>query len=121
MFLTELFDQPTFNIEETLRSSVENVLIPLVAQGVPYTTVDAIIDNLSDSGIKSMGLRIDRALVMQLLDPDKTSIVKKVEGDRVYLTLPTPDVTAKSERDEEQDIKHVQNTATAQAKKNITK
>lgn len=121
MFLAELFNQEPMNIEEQMRSSLEDVLIPLVAQGVPHTTVDAIIDNLSDSGIKSMGLRIDRALVMQLLDPDQTAIVKKIEGDRVYLTLPAQDPVAKSERDDERDLKHVQNTATKQAQKNITK
>ena len=119
MFVFELFDIPHLNVEERLRNAIENVLIPLVAQGVPYTTVDAVIQNLSDSGERSMGLRIDRALVMQLLNPDETGIVKKIEGDRVFLTMPATAPVAKGEQDEERDVQHVMNNATDQAKKQV--
>jgi hypothetical protein len=121
MFLAELFQQEPLHIEERLRSSIEGVLIPLVAQGVPYTTVDAIIDDLSGTTNRGMGLRIDRALVMQILDPESTAIVKKIEGDRVYLTLPTPDIEAKTEIDAEKDEAKIKQTATAQAQKNLDK
>ncbi len=121
MFLAELFQQEPLNIEERLRTAIEGVLIPLVAQGVPFTTVDAIIDDLSGSNVDSMGLRIDRALVMQILDPEQTSIVKSIEGDRVNLTLPTPDIEAKTEMDAEKDADKIKQTATNQAQKNLGK
>lgn len=121
MFLAELFQQQPLNIEDRLRSALEGVLIPLVAQGVPFTTVDAIIDDLAGSNIRGMGLRIDRALVMQLLDPEETAIVKSIEGDRVYLTLPTPDVEAKTEMDAEKDEAKIKQSATNQAQKNLGK
>lgn len=121
MFLAELFQQQPLNIEERLRSAIEGVLIPLVAQGVPFTTVDAIIDDLSGSNIRGMGLRIDRALVMQILDPEETAIVKSIEGDRVYLTLPTSDIEAKTEKDAEKDEAKIKQTATNQAQKNLDK
>lgn len=119
MRLWELFDPPSVNIEERLRNSIENALIPLAAQGVPYTTVDAVIDNLSGHEEKSLGVRIDRALVMKVLDPNKTGIIKKVEGDRVYFTLPQPKNTAKSDQDQEKDKDDVKKTAVAQAKKRV--
>ena len=121
MFLAELFQQQPLQVEEQLRSSIEAVLIPLVAQGVPFTTVDAIIDNLSGSSQRGMGMRIDRALVMQILDPEKTGIVKAIEGDRVYFTLPTPDVKGTTEIDAEKDEQHVKKNATKAAQNYLKK
>ena len=117
MHLFELFDNPGHDLEGELRTSIMDVLTPLVAQGVPYTTIDSIIDELQKQG--STHLRIDRALVMQLCDPNDMKIVKSIEGDRLNFTLPEPDIAADTEAEDEKDKEKVHKDAVKQARKKI--
>lgn len=117
MFLRELFDSQPHDLKGQLRAAILDVLTPLVAQGVPYTTVDAVIDELQAQG--STHLRIDRALVMQLCEPNEMKLVKKIEGDQLHFTLPEPDRAADTDAEDERDAEKVKRDAVKQAKKHV--
>lgn len=85
-----------------LRNTVMAMLTPLAANGVPYVTLQQLIDKLSQEG---SGVTIDRNLLYTLIDPDKLRLVKSVEGDRVYLQLPTSANSDKEKNRKEDEIK----------------
>jgi tRNA uridine 5-carbamoylmethylation protein Kti12 len=117
MLLCELFDDGSVNIIDQLRALMKDVLTPLAANKVPHVTVQQVVDRLQE--VRS-GARVDRAMVMTVLDPNKVELVDKIEGDLIYLTSPAPDEVAKREEDEEADKQKVQARATQQAQKEVT-
>ncbi len=116
MKLSELF-KPDGPMIEQLRNQVMDHLTPLVARGVEFVTVQDIQDTLTDN---RTGLFIDRPLIMQILDPNVVKIIKKIQGDRIYLTGGTvsPD-TMKTKSDEEKDKDDIRQKASKQAKKSV--
>lgn len=118
MHLFELFGDPPLNIKATLTSAINDSLAALLASGVQYVTIDSVVADMARQGT---GVRIDRALVMQLLDPTVNKIVKKVEGDRVYLSLPVPEETKTDEDDHEKNQQKVAKSAVKHAKKAMKK
>lgn len=117
MRLFELFMDQT-NVKDTLRQDILDILTPLVANKVHFVTVQQIIDKMRD--MKS-GMVIDRALVMNLLDPDSVKVIKKIEGDRIYLALPEPNERKVNDHEKEKEQHHIKDKAAKQAKKEVSK
>jgi hypothetical protein len=124
MILLELFDanDPQLDDGQDLRKDLKNdaidILMPFAAHGVPFVTVQNVIDKLGEA---KSGLVIDRALVMDILNPEEVKIVKKIEGDKIWLTIPEPvdgqrEVT---QQKQEQDKQKTINMAQQQAKKQV--
>jgi hypothetical protein len=118
MLLCELFADDSVNIVDEMRALLIDVLTPLAANKVPYVTVQQVVDRLQE--LRS-GMRVDRTLIMTVLDPNKVQLVSKIEGDRIYLSSPTPDETAKREEDEEAEKQKIQGKANQQAQKEAQK
>ena len=116
MLLCELFDENPLEVTDELKSDLMDVLTPMVAHEVPFVTVQQIIDKLRDM---HTGIAVDRALIFNLLDPDQVKMVKKIEGDRIYLTQPLPTDREVGEDDKEKEAEHVSDMATQQAQKNV--
>ena len=117
MLLCELFgNDGGSNVVDEMRSMVIDVLTPLAASKVPYVTVQQIVDRLQE--VRS-GVRIDRSLIMTILDPNTVQMVDKIEGDRIYLMNPQPDAMAQREEDEEANKEKVRQKANQQAQKQV--
>lgn len=104
MDLFELFseDDDGGGMMNSLRQKVLDLLTPLSANGVPYLTIQQLVDKL---GQQRSGLSITRDLIYDLLDPDKVKLVKSVEGDRIYLQLPTSVNSDKEKKRKEDQVK----------------
>lgn len=121
MLLFELFDSGIGDSGEgdlihDLRQSIMDILTPLASQGVPFVTVQSVMDQLNQ--LRS-GIAIDRNLVMTVLDPEKVKMITKIEGDRIYFTVPTADPRKVDDNQAEKDKDHVNQQAQKQAEKNI--
>ena len=117
MLLRELFeDIGSGDMMTGLRAQVIDYLIPMVSHDVDFVTVQDIETMLRDA---RTGLTIDRGLVMQILDPTKTKMVKKVEGDKVYLSVTASMNNSASDDEQEKAADDLTSKATQQAKKNI--
>jgi hypothetical protein len=116
MYLFELFDEQSLDVTDNIKSSLMDILTPLVASEVPFVTFNQLIDKMNSSGT---GLSIDRALIMDLLDPDKVKMVSKIEGDRIYLTSPDGADRSVTKDDAVKDQEHVSKMATDQASKSM--
>jgi hypothetical protein len=117
MLLFELFDEDG-GMTEQLRSQIMDYLTPLAGKKVAWIPIQDIEDTLNNF---RTGLVINRSLIMRLIDPEVCKMVNKVEGDKVYLSLPVDEISAKTERDEEKDKEHVERMAVQQAKKQVAK
>ena len=115
MRLFELFAD-SVDVAEEMRQSILDVLIPMAGSGVPYVGIDQVIEKLSQ--MKS-GVRVDRALVLDLLDPQKVPIVKAITGDRIEFVAPSPLDDAKAEKEVMKNQKKVQSMANKQLKKDL--
>lgn len=100
-----------------LRDQVMDYLTPLAAKKVDYIPIQNVEDVLHQA---RTGLIIDRGLVMQLIDPNECKLVSKIEGDKVYLTLPVAELSKKTEDDQERDQDKIRNTASDMAKDAIS-
>lgn len=118
MFLSEIFSDSSVNIIGDMRGLMIDVLTPLAANKVPYVTIQQVVDRLRE--VRS-GVRVDRSLVMNILDPNKVELIKKIEGDRVYLNLPIPDEIEQKEDDAERNKDKIRKSANKQAQRNVTK
>jgi hypothetical protein len=117
MLLCELFDPG--DMTEQLRQAALDYLTPFMSQKVPFVTIDQMIDALRHS---QFGLVINRAMIMDLLNPAQVEAVDKIEGDRIFLKDPDA-VTAPSETDAEQQVKdqdHVADMAVDQIKQSLS-
>ena len=84
MFLCELFDSGN-DMEERLRQSALEVITPYLAQGLPFVTMQQVIDAMRRN---RSGMDITRGLLMKILDPNKVKAVDKIEGDHIVLAKP---------------------------------
>jgi hypothetical protein len=118
MYLFELFDDGPLDVTDDIKERIMDILTPMVAQKVPFVTIQQILDKINQL---RTGITVDRNLIMTLMDPDKIKIIDKIEGDRVYLKNPdSPDrEVGKDNREKEED--HLNKMATTQAKKAIDK
>lgn len=117
MRLDELFAD-TIDVAEELRQAILDVLVPMAGSGVPYVGIDQVVEKLSQ--MKS-GLRVDRALVLDLLDPQEVPLVKNITGDRIEFTAPSPIDDAKAEKEAMKSQKKVQDMAKKQVSKELKK
>jgi hypothetical protein len=118
MRLFELFADPPLNLSKDLGNMIANVLAPLVASGVPHVSVDAVIDKLRQA---NTGIRIDRAMAIQLCDPTEMHFVKAIEGDKLVLTEPSIDRAAETEDHEAKRREKIKTGAEKQAKAELKK
>ncbi len=125
MSLFELFDDDAPEREggvvSGFRTTIMDILVPLAANGVPYVTVQQVVDKLRD---QRSGVAVDRSLIMTVLDPEKAELIKKIEGDRIFLQNPnaaTSNVEKKKKEDAEKAEKRTFDKAATQAKKEISK
>lgn len=116
MLLRELFDTDSVNIVGDMRTLMIDALLPLAARKVPHITVQQVIARLQE--LRS-GTRVDRSLVMMVLDPNKVDCVEKIEGDLIYLSTPTPDEVSKKEEDVEAEKQKIRQKANKQAQKQV--
>lgn len=113
MKLFELFSEP-MKIGDRLKQAALDLLTPMAGQKVEFATIGQIIDELRQ---QRPGIVIDRALVMDLLSPDKVELVKKIEGDRIYLQLPEPDSRDLPQDEETREKEKISQKAVKQAMK----
>lgn len=105
-------------MEEKLRQEALDVITPYLAQGVPFVTVQQIIDAMNR---RDSGMTITRGLLMKILDPNTVKAVDKIEGDRIVLAKPEgeEDEAEESEdqqKQEQQADQHVNDMAQDAAK-----
>jgi hypothetical protein len=119
MLLLELFDKKPEKggVVQDLRDQMLDMLMPLATQGVPFVTIQAIVDKMKEL---NSGVSVDRALVMHVLDPAEVKMVSKIEGDRVYFGLDN-DQNKAGEKEEEKNANKVNDMAVSQAKNNLKK
>jgi hypothetical protein len=99
-----------------LRQALLDLLTPMAANGVPFVTVQQIMDEMRD---RRSGLHIDRALVMNLLNPNEVRVVQKIEGDRIYIATPVADQRDVPAEEEKREQDRISDKATKKAKKDI--
>jgi hypothetical protein len=117
MLLFEFLDSED-GMMDSLRQIVMDYLTPLVARRVDTISIQEIEHALRD--YKS-GLVIDRGLIMDLLNPDNIKLVKKIQGDTIYLNIIAAMNTASTAEDKERDADKISDKATKQARKEIEK
>lgn len=115
MRLDELFDSGT-SIKSGLQQATIDILTPLLANKVPFVTIQSVIDNLRAS---RPGIVIDRALIMKILDPNQIQSISKIEGDRIYLQSPDEDSVNSAEDEEQDQIDKVKQDAMAKAQSDV--
>lgn len=118
MYLFELFGGDENSLLDRLRVQVMDFLTPLAAKKVEYIPIQHVADILADA---RSGLIIDRGLIMQIIDPETCKLVNKVEGDKVYLSLPVDEMSAKTAEDEQKEKDEIAQKAAKVAKKEIEK
>jgi len=116
--LNELFPTEDTSMSNTLQQAAMDMLVPMAGQRLPFVTVQQVIDELRNL---QTGVAIDRAVIMDLLSPDNTKVVKKIEGDRIYLQTPNNDQVEKAKEDEVRDAEKIKNRAQKQAKKEMNR
>jgi hypothetical protein len=114
MLLCELFEPD--EMTEQLRQAALDYLTPLLSQGVPFVTINQMIEALRNN---NFGLVINRPMIMDILDPDQVEAIDKIEGDRIVLASPEAQNREVDAEDEEQDQEHVADMAQDQAKKSL--
>ena len=104
------------NYNRGLSGKILDILTPIASTGVEYISMDQLIDK-----IKHMptGLKIDREFVLDVLDPNKFSMIQKIEGDKVFLNLPQEIIRKVSDPQKEQESDKIKDTATQQAQKAV--
>lgn len=115
MLLIELFDNGGV-MTNRLRQAALEVITPLLGERVPFITVQQIVDALRN---QNLGLVIDRALVMKLLDPNEVQAVAEIKGDRIYLAKPEPPDQEQNAEGKQKQQADVSKAAQQQAKKEV--
>lgn len=114
MLLNELFSDDDGSMIDHLRSQVMDYLTPLAAKGVDFIPIQEIRDVLRQA---RSGLIVDRGLIMRIIEPNICKLVNRVEGNKVYLSLPVDEISARNEHDKEKEAEKIQNKAMDVAKK----
>jgi hypothetical protein len=99
-----------------LQQAALDIITPLLGQDVPFITVNQVIDALKGD---RFGIAINRAIVLQILDPEVIKAVSKIEGDRVYLKEPEGADHEVDAEDKQQEQDHVADMSQQQAAKDV--
>lgn len=116
MRLDELFDDGEKTMVDQLRNQVMDYITPLAAKDVDFIPMQDVQDILRQA---RTGLVIDRGIVMRILEPNECKLVDRIEGDKIYLSLPVDEISARSQEDEEKEAENIQSKAMDVAKKAI--
>lgn len=116
MFLSELFENHSMVTD--LRIHVMDYLTPLAANKKEFITMKEVGVMLHELNV---GVVIDRELIMKIVDPNICKLVNKIEGDNIYLSYPSSEISSKVEDDKERDIQKIKDTAAKMATKEIKK
>ncbi len=110
----ELMERGNFN--RGLSGKILDILTPIASTGVEFISMDQLINK-----IKHMptGLKIDREFIMDVLDPNKFSLIQKIEGDKVFLNLPDEVLRKVADPQKEKEADKIAATATQQARKAV--
>lgn len=114
MLLLELFEPD--EMSNQLRQAALDYLTPLLSQNVPFVTINQMIEALRNS---QFGIVINRAMIMDILDPDQVEAVSKIEGDKIFLATPDSETREVDAEDEQKDQEHVADMAQDQAQDNL--
>jgi hypothetical protein len=117
VFLFELFEQDD-GVVDTMRDYCIDILMPLANQGVPFILVQTLVDKLRE---QKPGIEIDKALVFHILDPTKTKIITKIEGDKIYFEIPETEDRLVSDDQKQKDDNKISKMASDQARKSVKK
>lgn len=117
MRLYELF-QGDLDVKGGLHQAALDILTPMLAHKLPFVTVQQMVDELRRT---RSGIVVDRALVLDLLDPSRIPAIEKIEGDRIYLTPPPSEAEDRetSDKKAETEIDRIKDKARKQAKKEM--
>jgi protein required for attachment to host cells len=114
MLLCELFGSG--DMIDDLRQQIMDYLTPMVSRdqdSVPIQDIEQAVRSYRT------GLSVDRGLIMQILDPTKMKLIKKVEGDKIYLNVAAAMTSKSNPETKEKQEKKISDKATAQAKKAV--
>ena len=103
---------------DALRERLMDYFIPLVVRKVAYVSMSDIEEALNSY---KTGFTIDRSFIMELIDPDHMKVVKKIEGDKIYLDVIQAANSESSAEEKEKEEEKIKSTAAKQAKKEIKK
>jgi hypothetical protein len=120
MRLSELFDEDPdgVNDDADIRNYLMDVLLPLYDGGVPFVSVQSVQDQLENL---DTGINLDDDYVMNLLNPDKFKIIKKIEDDKIYFNQQFDPDTVVSDTEKEKGQKRFDKLAADQAAKEVKK
>lgn len=99
-----------------LASVAMDILTPLASNGIQSVEIDKVIEKLQK--IPS-GFKIDRPLILKLLDPNRFPLVKKIEGNTIYFDEPPKSGRAVSDEDKASEQAKIAKKATQQAVQNV--
>lgn len=103
--------------KSSLHATITDILTPLASNGVEYINVDSLISKIDTA---ACGMKIDREFIMTLIDPDKFSIVDRIEGDKVYLQGSEAPIRAVGDDQKNKEQDRIKDTAAKQAIKKTT-
>jgi hypothetical protein len=93
------------DVHQSLSSKILDILTPIAGNGIEFVTIDQIINKIR--GVPT-GLKVDREMIMHILDPNKFPLIKSIEGDKLYLSTPPAQrsINNKQKETEADKIKH---------------
>ena len=100
---------------KSLINQIADQLIPLVDQGVKTVSIDSLIGLVAAN---YPGMRVDRAMVMDLLTPDNCPLIDKISGNTVYLNVGVEDSESLDDKDKERLQKRIATDANDEARGN---
>lgn len=102
--------------DQSLANRILDLLTPIASNGITSIDMDQLIAKVARI---PTGLKVDREMITSILDPNKFPLIDKIEGNTIYLSK-APDSTREVNDDQaETEANKIENTAAAQAVKNI--
>lgn len=111
----ELMETLGDKVQGALANSILDILTPIAANGVQSVTVQQLIDKVQKI---PTGLKIDRELIMSVLDPNKFPMVKSIEGDNIYLQAPQT-IRSVNDKQKDREAEKIKTTAAKQAQQAV--
>lgn len=99
------------DVRQSLTSKILDILTPIAGSGVEFVTVDQVIAKVK--GVPT-GLLVDREMIMDILDPNQFSLIKKIEGDKLFLQSP-PQERSINDKQKETEAEKIKKTAAKKA------
>jgi hypothetical protein len=101
---------------QSLASRILDILTPIASNGIVSISLDNVISKVQSI---PTGLHVDREMLMDILDPNKFPLIKKIEGDQLYLQQPEVAIRSVDDEQKETEADDIKNKAEKQAVKNI--